>query len=203
MVQPASGVVNPGGAGPEKAMVDALRLTLLCHAATAATRAGAFADNEPAEAASLAKAAALAGQLPRAARVLASPARAAMQTAQALGLAAWAEPALGDADPGAWRGRALGSFAGAEAAALAAMLADPFQGPPGGESAARVLDRVGAWMDGLEDGSVLAITHAAVLRAAAVHALGAGAASLRHVDAPPLAVLRLTRHGGRWMLRLG
>src|SRR5690348_81282 len=82
-----------------------VRLTLLCHAATAATRAAAFPLDEPLEAASRASAAALAPRLGRHDRCLTSPALRARETVAALGRDAATEPALRDLAMGAWAGR--------------------------------------------------------------------------------------------------
>ncbi|MFO1072609.1 MAG: histidine phosphatase family protein [Geminicoccaceae bacterium] len=50
-------------------------------------------------------------------------------------------------------------------------------------------------------GRTLGVTHAAVVRAAIVHALGAGPPVLRHIDAAPLTLTELGWHAGCWRLR--
>jgi len=64
------------------------------------------------------------------------------------------------------------------------------------------MTRVGAWMDGLLTGrgSILAITHATVIRAAIANALGSGPEVFRHIDVAPLTRARLSGGGGRWTL---
>jgi broad specificity phosphatase PhoE len=182
-----------------------LRLVLLCHAATSATRRATFAGDEAAEAAGLAAAEGLAGRLRArrvfARRVLASPARCALQTAAALGLEAVAEPALRDCDWGRWRGRSLEAVGAAEPEAVAAWLADPEAAPHGGESVAALIGRVGGWMEAEPPGRTLAVTHPAVIRAATTYALGAPAACFWRVDVAPLALVELSRSGARWSLR--
>ena len=87
-------------------------------------------------------------------------------------------------------------------AALADWLKDPRAAPHGGESFADVVKRVGGWMNEMlgRSGSVLAVTHALVIRAAIAHALGAGPEIFRHIDVAPLTKVKLSSGGGRWTL---
>lgn len=177
------------------------QLTLVCHAATRATRSAVFPLDEPAEAASLARAEALLGALGRITHAFTSPALRARQTAEALGLAPEAVPALRDADFGRWAGRTLAEVEVADPEALALWLGDPSAAPHGGEPFTAVLDRTVQWLRSLE-GRIVAVTHPAIIRAAVVHALAAPAASLWRVDVEPLSLTRLTGSGDRWTLRL-
>lgn len=179
------------------------RLTLLRHAATAATRRAAFADDEPLEPAAAHRAEELAGRLGGHDAAWCGPARCARETAAALGLSATAAPELDDADGGTWRGRALDEVERSEPEALAAWLRDPAARPPGGESVLDVLARVGRWLDARsgEGRRVIAITHAIVVRAAVVHALGAPPEAVWHVDVAPLSRTVLHGRDGRWTLR--
>lgn len=180
-----------------------LRLTLVAAAATAATRTAAFPDDEPPEDGALRGAARLAGRLPRRGPVWASPARAAGETAAALGLAAEVVAALGDCDYGAWRGRTLAAVAAGAPEALALWMADPAARPHGGESLAALRDRVGRWLDAVPgEGAAVAVTHAPVVRAAILHALSAPPAAFWRIDVPPLSATLLVRAAGRWTLRL-
>jgi len=174
------------------------RLVLLCAGATAATRAARFADPaEPLDAGGRAKAQALVLAGPAADRCRVSPAAAAGETAALIGVAAEVDPALRDIDAGDWTGRGLDAL---DPAALAAWLAAPEAGAPGGETMAAVRDRVGAWLDALGEERVLAISHAAVLRAAIAHALDVPVAATMAIDIAPLSVVVLSRHG-RWRLQ--
>lgn len=178
------------------------QLTLVCHAATSATRAAAFPGDEPAETASLRQAAALRARLGRVTRAWTSPAQRARQTAAALGLQAEAAPALRDCDFGRWAGRTLAEVERDEPAALAVWLSDAAQAPHGGEPLAGVAARIAAWMqETARDGRVVAVTHPAVIRAAIVHALGAPPASLWRIDVEPLSLTRLHHGSGGWSLR--
>lgn len=176
-----------------------IRLTLLVHGATAANRAATFPVDEPLEPRARAAAEALRGRFAPS-EALASPALRARETAEALGLVARAEPALGDADVGRWAGL---SMAEVEPAALAACMTDPDARPHGGESIAEVVARVAAWLEsrvGVE-GRCLAVTHVAVVRAAVVAVLGAPAAAFWRIDAPPLSATDLVSDGRRWTWR--
>ena len=85
-----------------------------------------------------------------------------------------------------------------------AWLSDPQAAPHGGEPLTAVLARVAEWLDELaeQSGQLVAVTHLAVLRAAALHVLAAPPEAFWRVDAPPLGRLALTATGGRWQLRL-
>ncbi len=175
-----------------------LRLTLICQAATAATRAARFAGaDEAIEPRGQAAAAALAGTLGRIDAAWSSPALAARQTAAALGLQAAPEPALADLDCAAWIGRSLD-----EVPELAAWLTDPDVAPHGGETRRALLGRVGAWLDAQRRGTgrVVAVTHAAVVRAAIVIALGAPASAFWRLDVAPLCRVTLQSRGDGWTL---
>jgi len=180
------------------------RLTLICHAATAATRAAAFPADEGIEPAA-APLAALAARVGRIDRAFAGPALAARQTAAALGLAATEEPALRDAAVGRWAGRRLADVAAEDPQGVAAWRADPAAAPHGGEPLAAVLARVAAWLDARvpERGHVVAVTHAAVLRAAVVAVLAAPPTAFWRVDVEPLGIIELGSDGRRWNLRAG
>jgi broad specificity phosphatase PhoE len=178
------------------------RLFLLCHGSTVATRAAAFPGDEGLDDKGRAAAGALAGRLPAVARVLSSPALRARETVAALGLEAEVEAALADCDHGRWAGRTLDAVAADEPDAAMAWLGEPEAAPHGGESVAELIRRVGGWLDGeMATGGVLAVTHAAVVRAAVAHVLGAPAGAFWRVDVPPLSLVEMRRGGGRWALR--
>lgn len=182
----------------------AARLFLLCHAATAATRMAVFpAGHEPVEAGALRHIDAVARALPACRYRLTSPAIAAVQTAFALGgAAATIDPALRDCDHGRWTGRTLAAVQAAEPVAVADWLRDPQAAPHGGEALDRVLARVAAWLEQRREltGACLAVTHAAVIRAAIVLAIAAEPRSFWRIDVTPLTLARLNGHAGRWTL---
>ena len=86
-----------------------------------------------------AAAAALAGSIGSADRVLVSPALRARQTAVALELPATIDELLRDVDYGRWAGATLKEIAAREPAAVAAWLGDPAAAPHGGEPLAALL----------------------------------------------------------------
>ncbi|MEW6581602.1 MAG: histidine phosphatase family protein [Actinomycetota bacterium] len=177
------------------------RLLLVRHAATGATRVGAFGRDEGLDPRGRDAAAALAGRRPRRRQVVVSPARAARETAAAAGLAVdRVDAALADCDAGAWAGRSLRDVHRDDPLGAVAWLTDPDAAPHGGESLRAVLDRVAGWLTGLAggDGAVVAVTHAAPIRAALVHALGAPAAALWRIDVAPLSITELHASGGGW-----
>jgi broad specificity phosphatase PhoE len=176
------------------------RLDLLAHGPSAATRAGRFPDEEALEASAVCALEALSGGLRPYARALTAPARAARETAQALGFDAVVEIALRDCDYGRWRGLASKDVARREPDAFAAWLGDPAAAPHGGESLASLIERIGVWLtqSSARDGVTLAVTHASVVRAAIVNALGAGSSAFWRIDVAPLSLARLSGQDGRW-----
>ncbi|MFI6584160.1 histidine phosphatase family protein [Embleya sp. NPDC050493] len=183
------------------------RVTLLCHAATAATGRAAFPLDEPITAHGRAAAERLAppvgGKL---LRVVRGPELRCAQTSVAIGLAdALIEPALRDCDHGTWAGRTLDEVLAADPAGVAAWLAEPEATPHDGESLASVLDRSASWLDEQARGGhgrVVAVTHTIVARAVAVHALRGAVGVFWHLDVGPLGRVDLSRNGARWALRL-
>lgn len=203
-----------------------MKLWLVSHAANAALRAGTFAaaardgratfdtletlDARAVEAVAAWRERWLARWSGEPLRAIASPAAIALATAQAAGFADDAierTNALAEADFGAWQARRLVDVARETPDALAAWTRDPAFRPPGGESFDDVRARVGAWLDApasrvsSPDATVVAFTHASVIRAAILHALDAPSAGFRAIEIAPLAVtvLRKTREGWVWV----
>jgi broad specificity phosphatase PhoE len=178
------------------------RLDLLAHGASEATRAARFPDDEPLETSAVGALQAMRGRLRFYARVLTAPAPAARETATALGLDAEVEIALRDCDYGRWRGLASKVVAEREPDAFATWLGDPHAAPHGGESVAALIERVGDWLAQslAREGATLAVTHASIVRAAIVNALGAGPSAFARIDVAPLSLARLSGHGQRWNL---
>ncbi|GAB7525249.1 histidine phosphatase family protein [Paraburkholderia sp. 2C] len=188
------------------------RLWLISHASTAAQRSATFADaNEPLDARGLAEAnayaqrARIAFDSARQMHALTSPAACARDTARALGLKAAVAAGLADTDYGEWQRMRVADIAARAPEALEAWLRDPAAAPPGGESFEAVIARVSAWLEALAeddptDVTVVAITHAAVLRAALIHVLRAPAAAFAQIEIAPLATieLRYSKRGWAW-----
>jgi len=179
------------------------RLILICSGSTEATRKARFAADEPLEPKSLAQAVGMAGHLPRAALVYGSPALRARQTAKALGLEPAVMAALCDQGAGDWTGKTLAEVEALDPSALMAWITDPAAAPPGGESLQDVAQRVAALLADLmtQPGTVIAITHPAVIRVAATLVLGAPLQSASKIDVEPLTLTDLRADGRRWHLR--
>lgn len=183
------------------------RLLLVSHASTAAQRAGRFPADDSLDARGLAEAQthaarlrlAIAEELP----AFVSPAACARETATALGLAASVHAGLADLNYGTWRGRRLADLAAEAPQDVVAWTRDPDAAPHGGESFSQLVKRVGEWLDASLDGEtdrassdMIGITHAPVLRAAIVYALGASPAVFPRIEIAPLSVIEL-RHSSR------
>jgi len=169
------------------------RLTLICHAATAATRRAAFPLDEPIETAPP-------PLEERADLVLRGPATPCAQTAAALGMDATVDDRLRDCDFGSWAGRTMEEV---DPDALRSWLTDPAAAPHGGESTMDVLARAAVWLDELprDHHRIVAITHPAVIKAAVVHAILATPQSFWRVDVPPLSRTVLSGRASTWTLR--
>lgn len=181
----------------------ATRLTLLCHAATPSMREGGFARaDEAAEPRGLRALARHPLGRMRAEAIASSPARAALETVAALGAPALVEPALCDLDVGDWAGSSFAAVHARAPDALAAWIADPAAGVPGGESLAALTARVGGWLDAqaAADGAAAAVTHPMVIRALLMCALDLPAASVLRIDVAPLAMVVLSFNRG-WRLQ--
>lgn len=133
--------------------------------------------------------------------VWAAPSARALATAEALGLRPGPAEALRDCDFGAWAGLPVEEVQRRAPEPFAAWLRNPESAPHGGESLAAVQVRVADWLDHLGGARhVLAVADALVVRAAAGHALGLGAAVHRRVDVRPAEAVRLSGEGARWRL---
>ena len=178
------------------------RLKLLCHASTSAVRTSSFPADEPLDEQGRQKLAAFPNTLRHTDRCFTSPALRACQTAEALGLTATIEPDLRDCDYGQWTGRTFEEVQAQEPQAMADWIGNPDATPHGGESIAALIARVSGWLDAQNTapGSVVAVTHASVIRAAIVCALKAPPRSFWHIDIAPLSLVSLSGHGGRWTL---
>lgn len=174
------------------------RIVLIAHAATAATRRGAFPFDEAIE---------RSGDMDpveiRSVQLLSGPESRCIQTAAALGWTPTVIPGLADLDAGRWTGRDLGDLFDTEPGALQRWMTDADANPPGGESLTDLVRRVGAVLDGLEwpDGRSILVTTPMVIRAAITHLLRAPNDLLFSIDIEPLSATVLTGHAGRWKLR--
>ena len=172
------------------------RIVLVAHAATAATRRGAFPIDEAIE-----RPADIAQVELRAEQVLSGPELRCTQTAATLGWQPTVITGLADLDAGDWTGRDLGELIAAEPAAVQRWMTDPTAKAPAGESLADLARRVGTVLDGLDlpDGRTVIVASPLVIRAAITHLLQAPL--LFAIDIEPLSATVLTGHRGKWKLR--
>lgn len=153
--------------------------------------------------------AALAARLPRPARWLCSPLSRTRRTAEAIFAAGYPEQAL-SVVPGLIE-QNLGDFQGLVHADLPPRLAAPAhpfwplaatERPPGGESMADVVLRVGHTMDALAaehaGHDVVAVSHGGTIRAAVAHALRLEAEQALHLSVHNISLTRLERLAEGW-----
>lgn len=152
---------------------------------------------------------ALAQRLPRPAHWVVTPLSRTLRTAEAIFRAGYAavplvvEAGLIEQDLGEWQGLAH--------AALPPRLTRPAHAfwplageerPPGGESMADVVARVGAALERLAQaqagGDVVVVSHGGAIRAAVAHALHIPADNALHLAVQNLSLTRLERHPAGW-----
>ena len=175
------------------------RLTFICHAATASQREGRFPlPEESIEAGTKARPSPnrLLGPL------ICAPERRTVETALLLSPHAPAAQALQDCDFGTWKGKSLREIQLHDPRGTAAWLCDPGARPHGGESLAKLCERVGAWLDAFrEPGHTVAVTHVSVMRAAALHVLGAPFPAFWRIDIQPMSAIDIRFDGRFWTIR--
>lgn len=179
------------------------RLTLIASASTRAVRMSTFPLDEGLDEFGWEVAAAMAPNIAGGATVLTSPARRAIETAEAFGLNAKVDHSLRDIDVGRWAGRKIKEVAELDPCALESWLSDPEAAPHGGETVEELYARIADWLKTISEnrGRVVAITHPAVIRAAVLVAIRSSAASFWHIDVAHLSVVELSNNGKRWTLK--
>lgn len=178
-------------------------LLLIRHGTTSAVRRASFPLDEPLDPRARSVAAGVARSLGQIDAAYASPARATVETTHALGASAQVEPALADCDFGRWSGRTLADLQDTEPDALADWLTDPAATPHGGESLTSLGQRVARWLDEqahLPPGRVVAVTHAAPIKATAAFVLELSHEATARLDIAPLSVTEVSVRAGRWRL---
>ena len=131
-----------------------------------------------------------------------SPELRAAQTAEALGMKATIEPLLRECDYGRWSGGSFDAVQAKEPDAIDHWMSDPDAAPHGGEAIATMIGRVATWLEAQHatSGRVVAFTHASIIRASLVCALGADTRCFWRIDVAPLSMMSLSGHNGRWNL---
>jgi broad specificity phosphatase PhoE len=154
---------------------------------------------------------ALAERLPRPATWLVTPLSRTQRTAEAIFVAGYprfeplVEPALIEQALGAWQGRTHVDIS--DELSLPRHAFWPVGGhevPPGGESFAHVIKRVGIALERLAatygEGDIVAVTHGGAIRAAVAHAIGVGPDNALHLSVHNLSLTKLTRHPHAWQV---
>ena len=143
-----------------------MKVALLRHGDTAWSAEGRIQGRSDVPLSEAGRASLDALKIPKAMRVVCSPLRRCVETAQALGYPnAEREPRIAEMSWGAWEGRRLAELREELGKAMSANEARGWDfRPPGGESPRDVLVRVRAWLAELRE-PTLAITHRGVIRA--------------------------------------
>eukprot|EP00659_Diplonema_papillatum_P004242 gene4242-6558_t len=164
--------------------MQATRLTLVAHASTRAQKQARFALDESVEMDWQQAALSQGQRFKRAPRVLCGPEARTRQTAALFADDALVETALRDCDFGRWQGLAIEEVQQAEPEALQAWLTDSTSAPHGGESVVQLCERIGQWLQSLEQspGHVVAVTHPFVIRAALLHVMQCPPAMFNLID---------------------
>lgn len=152
---------------------------------------------------------ALAARLPQPATWYVTPLSRTRRTAEAIFRAGYPTQELG-VEPDLIE-QALGEWQGLPHADLPARLTQPAHAfwplsgsevPPGGESMAQVITRVGAAMEQLASAhpaqDVVIVSHGGAIRAAVAHALGIGPDNALHLSVQNLGLTRLERQPEGW-----
>jgi len=151
----------------------------------------------------------LAARLPRPADWLVTPLSRTLRTAETIFAHGYPAQSLG-VEPGLIE-QSLGEWQGLPHADLPERLALPahafwplagYEKPPGGESFAETIDRVGAAMERLAEThagrQVVIVSHGGAIRAAVAHALAIGPDHVLHMSVQNLSLTRLERNPRGW-----
>lgn len=140
-------------------------------------------------------------------RVMCSPLRRAREFAEALaaqrGIPCAVDDRWREVGMGAWEGLTREQAQAADAQAYAAYHLDPLAGrPAGAESLDALRGRVAGALDALqsEQGPLLVVAHAVVIRAAIAHAVQGSTAAMMRIPVAYAGMTRLRRDGRGWAL---
>jgi broad specificity phosphatase PhoE len=178
-------------------------LLLIRHAPTAATARGTFPLDEP-----LLDGLGTTGDSLRilsrdVKHFLSGPESRAIGTARALGIDPVIDDDLADCNFGSWAGKTLSEVHAADPDGWELWFEDYDARPHGGESLGDLARRVGSLLGRVAhlDGSTVAVTHAAVIRTAALLALSAPLDAFWQVEVAPSSVTELRHRRGKWALQ--
>jgi alpha-ribazole phosphatase len=177
------------------------RLWLIRHAPVAGPKGVIHDADAPADLSDIAAFAALGAKLPAQAAAIASPSRRTLETAAALGLQPTAEPNFREQNFGAWTGRRHDDLARELGDAYADFWrAAGSNAPPGGESFAEQIVRVGEGFEKIPPGDAVLVVHSGTVRAALAIALDSTPDRALRFVIDPLSLTRIDRLAGGWRL---
>jgi broad specificity phosphatase PhoE len=133
-------------------------------------------------------------RVPAADRFRVAPERAALDTAEAMQLAAVTEASLRDLDFGRWTGRDFAELMAEAPEAFARWMGDPASATPEGEPLSASIARADDWLRTLEksDDTLCAIAGPSFIRSALAAAIGLPPASALRIDIAPLSATTLS-----------
>jgi alpha-ribazole phosphatase len=175
------------------------RLWLIRHAPVAAPSGVIHDDDAHADTGDAAVFAALRAKLPDNAMQFASPSIRTLETAAALGWRPTAQPDFREQDFGDWTGRRHDDLIGEFGAAYRDFWRMPATNrPPGGESFAEQIVRVGRGLAALPAGDVVLWVHSGTVRAALAIARDLAPECALRFTIDPLSLTRIDRLANAW-----
>ncbi|WP_213772889.1 histidine phosphatase family protein [Bradyrhizobium sp. dw_78] len=180
-------------------MSEVNRLWLIRHAPVRGPKGVIHDSDAAADTGDEAAFAALRAKLPAGAAPFASPAVRTLQTAAALGLRPQAELNFREQNFGAWTGRRHDDLARELGAAYRDFWRTPANSrPPGGESFADQIVRVGDGLAALPPGDAVLVVHSGTVRAVLAIALGIAPEAALRFAIDPLSLTRIDRLQNDW-----
>jgi alpha-ribazole phosphatase len=177
------------------------RFWLIRHAPVARPKGVLHDPDAPADTGNRAAFESLRARLPADCAVFASPARRTLDTARALGLVATEEPRLREQNFGAWTGRRHADIEAELGEAYHAFWRAPATNrPPGGESFADQIERVGQCLAELPAGDVVLVVHSGTIRAVLAIALALPPDGALRFVIDPLSLTRVDRLENGWRI---
>jgi broad specificity phosphatase PhoE len=175
---------------------------MICHPANRKQMEGFFPADDALDAHAIALMADVVWRPNGKVKVWTSPELRTRETSGALGFTAEIATELRECDFEDWAGQSLETVFSTDPAGCTSWLADLTATPHHGESFHDLLTRVAEWLDGQQKaGPCVVVTHASVIRAAIVHALGAPAEAFQRIEVAPLTLTDLRLNGLQWNIR--
>ena len=182
-------------------MIGEQRFWLIRHAPVARPKGILHDPDAPADTSNGVAFKSLRARLPADCAVFASPARRTLDTAHALGLVATEDQRLREQNFGAWTGRRHADIEAELGEAYHAFWRAPATNrPPGGESFADQIERVGQALLALPAGDVVLVVHSGTVRAVLAIALALPPDGALRFVIDPLSLTRVDRLDNGWRI---